>query len=70
METWLDSRKVQEKHQDRLWRPPGVALTGYRRCIPGAKRPRHEADHLPPSSVRFRMRVAVSPLRPLPSWHT
>ena len=39
------------KRSDRLWGPPSILFSGYRRFFPEANRPMREGDHLPPSGA-------------------
>ena len=53
---------------DLLWGPSSLLFTGYPRSLSGVRRPKHEADHLPPSSARLRMRGAVPLCFDTPAW--
>jgi hypothetical protein len=53
---------------DRLWGPPSLLYSGYRRAFPGGKaRPGREADHLSPFQYRDKEDVGAvaGPLYPL-----
>jgi len=42
------------KFSERFWIPYSLLVNGYGCSFPGIRRPKHEADHLPPSYVEVR----------------
>jgi hypothetical protein len=55
---------------DRLWGPPNLLASGYRRLIPWVvKRPRREADHSPPSTAEVKNVGAMPPLPHVSLWN-
>jgi hypothetical protein len=51
------------QHPDRLWGSSSLLSDGYLGFFLRVKRPRHEADHLPPSSVEAKNGEVTSPFR-------